>query len=143
MSSVSSIALSGLSVLREGLTALVKGRLDIAALMAVAVAGAFALGQWPEAAMVMTLFALAERIEARSVERARDAIRGLPTDCFFEMLDDRVKRRIRMVGGASDCHPRKLASESAAQGLHQPRFTDSRLALNQDDLTAALLAHLP
>ncbi|WP_018912905.1 cation-translocating P-type ATPase [Thiomonas sp. FB-6] len=74
---VLAVALSGLSVLREGLTALVKGRLDIAALMAVAVAGAFALGQWPEAAMVMTLFALAERIEARSVERARDAIRGL------------------------------------------------------------------
>ncbi|MDE2150948.1 MAG: heavy metal translocating P-type ATPase [Betaproteobacteria bacterium] len=74
---VLAVALSGLSVLREGFTALLRGRLDIGALMAVAVAGAFALGQWPEAAMVMTLFALAERIEARSVERARDAIRGL------------------------------------------------------------------
>jgi Cd2+/Zn2+-exporting ATPase len=35
------------------------------------------LGDWPEAAMVMVLFALAERIEALSLERARNAIRGL------------------------------------------------------------------
>ncbi|PMY04743.1 heavy metal translocating P-type ATPase, partial [Pseudomonas sp. GW460-13] len=33
--------------------------------------------QWPEAAMVMVLFALAERIEAASLDRARNAIRGL------------------------------------------------------------------
>ncbi len=74
---VAAVALSGLSVIREGFAALIRGRLDIGALMVVAVGGAFALGQWPEAAMVMTLFALAEHIEARSVERARDAIRGL------------------------------------------------------------------
>jgi Cd2+/Zn2+-exporting ATPase len=74
---VAAVGLSGLSVIREGFAALIRGRLDIGALMVVAVSGAFALGQWPEAAMVMTLFALAEHIEARSVERARDAIRGL------------------------------------------------------------------
>ncbi|GAO22078.1 heavy metal translocating P-type ATPase [Alicycliphilus sp. B1] len=49
----------------------------INALMSVAVAGAFAIGQWPEAAMVMALYSLAELIEARSVERARNAITGL------------------------------------------------------------------
>lgn len=71
------IALSGLDVLRKGLSALVRGRLDIAALMSVAVLGAFAIGQWPEAAMVMALYSLAEVIEARSVERARNAIASL------------------------------------------------------------------
>src|SRR5690606_2962862 len=35
------------------------------------------IGQWPEAAMVLVLFTLAELIEARSLDRARNAIRGL------------------------------------------------------------------
>ncbi|HZX51149.1 MAG TPA: heavy metal translocating P-type ATPase, partial [Pseudomonas sp.] len=34
-------------------------------------------GQWPEAAMVMFLFSVAELIEAKSLDRARNAIRGL------------------------------------------------------------------
>lgn len=71
------IALAGLSVLRKGLAALLRGRLDINALMSVAVLGAFVIGQWPEAAMVMALYALAELIEARAVDRARHAIAGL------------------------------------------------------------------
>ncbi|WP_082580268.1 heavy metal translocating P-type ATPase [Pelomonas sp. Root1444] len=71
------IALSGLAVFRKGLSALLHGQLNINALMSVAVAGAFAIGQWPEAAMVMALYSLAELIEARSVERARNAITGL------------------------------------------------------------------
>jgi Cd2+/Zn2+-exporting ATPase len=36
-----------------------------------------AIGSWPEAAMVMFLFTLAEVIEAKSLDRARNAIRGL------------------------------------------------------------------
>lgn len=71
------IALSGLSVFKKGLSALRNGQLNINALMSVAVIGAFLIGQWPEAAMVMALYALAELIEARSVERARNAIAGL------------------------------------------------------------------
>jgi Cd2+/Zn2+-exporting ATPase len=71
------IALSGLAVFRKGLAALLRGRLNISALMAVAVSGAFVIGQWPEAAMVMALYSLAELIEARAAERARQAITGL------------------------------------------------------------------
>lgn len=71
------IALAGSSVFRKGLSALARGRLNINALMTVAVAGAFLIGQWPEAAMVMALYALAELIEARAVDRARNAITGL------------------------------------------------------------------
>ena len=71
------IALSGLAVFKKGLLALGKGRLNISALMSVAVTGAFLIGQWPEAAMVMALYSLAELIEARSVERARNAVAGL------------------------------------------------------------------
>ncbi|MCA0177249.1 MAG: heavy metal translocating P-type ATPase [Proteobacteria bacterium] len=71
------IALSGLTVFRKGLVALARAQLNINALMSVAVSGAFVIGQWPEAAMVMALYSLAELIEARSVERARNAIASL------------------------------------------------------------------
>lgn len=71
------IWLSGFSVYRKGFAALRHGRLNINALMTVAVTGAFLIGQWPEAAMVMALYAIAELIEARAVDRARNAIRSL------------------------------------------------------------------
>lgn len=71
------IAFSGFSTYRKGLAALRRGQLNMNALMGVAVTGAFLIGQWPEAAMVMALYAIAELIEARSVDRARNAIKGL------------------------------------------------------------------
>jgi Cd2+/Zn2+-exporting ATPase len=45
--------------------------------MSLAVTGALALRLWPEAAMVMVLFAVAEFIEAKSLDRARRAIEHL------------------------------------------------------------------
>ncbi len=71
------ITLSGLGVYRKGLAALLRGQLGITALMTVAVTGAFLIGQWAEAAMVMALYAIAELIEARAVDRARNAIKVL------------------------------------------------------------------
>ncbi|MET3374050.1 Cd2+/Zn2+-exporting ATPase [Variovorax boronicumulans] len=74
---LAAIALAGLDTYKKGFAALVRGRLNINALMAVAVTGAFIIGQWPEAAMVMALYAIAELIEARAVDRARNAIQSL------------------------------------------------------------------
>ena len=74
---LAAIALAGLDTYKKGLGALRRGRLNINALMAVAVTGAFVIGQWPEAATVMALYAIAELIEARSVDRARNAIQSL------------------------------------------------------------------
>ena len=71
------ILLAGLGVYQSGVRSLLRGQLGISALMAVAVTGAFVIGQWPEAAMVMALYALAERIEERAVGRARHAIGAL------------------------------------------------------------------
>jgi Zn2+/Cd2+-exporting ATPase len=71
------IALGGRDTLRKGLQALLKRRLTMALLMSVAVIGALIIGQWPEAAVVIWLFGLAELIEALSLERARNAIRSL------------------------------------------------------------------
>jgi Cd2+/Zn2+-exporting ATPase len=72
-----SIALGGLGTYRKGWIALKNRNLNINALMSIAVTGALLIGQWPEAAMVMFLFTLAELIEARSLSRARDAIGSL------------------------------------------------------------------
>lgn len=71
------IGLAGLETYKKGMEALLRGKLNINALMAVAVTGAFFIGQWPEAAMVMALYAIAELIEAKAVDRARNAIKGL------------------------------------------------------------------
>nr|WP_230413152.1 heavy metal translocating P-type ATPase [Paraburkholderia antibiotica] len=71
------IASCGLTTYRKGWLALRNGNLNINALMSIAVTGAALLGQWPEAAMVMVLFTIAELIEARSLDRARNAIEGL------------------------------------------------------------------
>ena len=51
--------------------------LDINVLMLCAAAGAMALGQWSEAAAVVFLFAVAQALEARTLERARFAVRAL------------------------------------------------------------------
>src|SRR6185369_9635411 len=74
---VAAIGLAGLETYRKGLLALRRLNLNINALMTVAVTGAAILGQWPEAAMVMVLFAIAEMIEERSLDRARRAVEGL------------------------------------------------------------------
>jgi len=71
------IATCGLTTYRKGWIALRNLNLNINALMSIAVTGAALLGQWPEAAMVMVLFTIAELIEAKSLDRARNAIEGL------------------------------------------------------------------
>ena len=72
-----SILSGGLGTYKKGWIALKNLNLNINALMSIAVTGAVLIGQWPEAAMVMFLFTVAELIEAKSLDRARNAISGL------------------------------------------------------------------
>ncbi|OGS75000.1 MAG: heavy metal translocating P-type ATPase [Anaerolineaceae bacterium] len=72
-----SIATGGLGTLKKGWIALKNFTLNMNFLMSVAVIGALAIGEWPEAAVVIFLFALAELIETLSLERAKNAIKGL------------------------------------------------------------------
>lgn len=74
---VAAILACGVTTYRKGWIAVRNGNLNINALMSIAVTGAVLIGQWPEAAMVMFLFNVAELIEARSLDRARNAVRGL------------------------------------------------------------------
>ena len=67
----------GLFPARRALVAIRSRSLDINTLMVVAVAGALLLGEWLEAASVVFLFAVAQWLEVRTLERARQAIRAL------------------------------------------------------------------
>ena len=72
-----SIALGVGPIARRAWTSVRAAVLDINVLMLVAVAGAIALGEWGEAASVVFLFAFAQLLESRAMERARGAIRAL------------------------------------------------------------------
>lgn len=89
--SAGAVLLGGLPTLLKGLIALRTFTLNINFLMTIAVAGAFAIGEYPEAAVVVVLFAVAELIEQYSLERARNAVRALmemaPETAFVKQAD--------------------------------------------------------
>ncbi|MDR1656973.1 MAG: heavy metal translocating P-type ATPase [Deltaproteobacteria bacterium] len=69
--------LGGIPTWIAGWKSLFRFKLDIMALMSVAVTGAVLIGEFSEGALVLVLFALAEKLEERSVARARRAIASL------------------------------------------------------------------
>ena len=74
---ISSILIAGLPVIRKGILAARRFRLDINFLMTTAVIGALVIGEWIEAGAIIVLFALAEYLEAKSVVKSRKAIEAL------------------------------------------------------------------
>ena len=123
------VLLAGLCTYAKGLAALRRARLSISALMAVAVTGAFAIGQWPEAAMVMALYALAEHLEARAVDRARGAIARL-LDMAPAQAEVRVENGKSGQGGESGETWRKLPAAQVAPGSVIRAKPGARLALD-------------
>ena len=71
------IASGGVYPVRRALSALRLNALDMNVLMSIAVVGAIVIGEWLEAATVVFLFNLAQHLESRSMDRARQAIRTL------------------------------------------------------------------
>ena len=73
-----------------------RGSLDINALMVIAVIGAVAIGEFEEAAMVVSLFAAAQWLEAQSLDRARHAIGRLLDSAPVDVLirDHAGERRV-------------------------------------------------
>ncbi len=71
-------AIAGWPVARKGIaTTRATHRLDINALMTIAVIGAAFIGEWLEAATVVVLFSLGETLERTTMDRARRSIRSL------------------------------------------------------------------
>ena len=87
---------SGLTVGKRAWTSARNRVLDINVLMLVAVIGAVVIREWFEAATVIWLFALAQLLEARSMDRARGAIRALmdltPADALVRR--DGIEHRV-------------------------------------------------
>lgn len=110
--SLAAIALGGTATLHKGWIALRTLSLNMNLLMTIAVIGAALIGQWPEAAVVIWLFGVAEMIEAMSLDRARNAIRKLmdlaPETALLRQSDGRwaeVKADTVTIGGIVRVRP--------------------------------------
>jgi Cd2+/Zn2+-exporting ATPase len=132
------IASGGVYSLRRAIHAARSLALDINVLMLVAVCGAMALGEWSEGAGVAFLFALAQLLEARAMERARGAIRAL--------MDLAPADAIRIRNGVEE----RVGVDEVAIGdrvLVRPgekipldgRIADGRSAVNQAPVTGESL----
>jgi heavy metal translocating P-type ATPase len=71
------IVAAGFIFAREAVEGLRERKIGIELLMTVAIAGAAALGQWREAALVAGLYSISEALESYTIRRTRHAIRGL------------------------------------------------------------------
>jgi Cd2+/Zn2+-exporting ATPase len=90
-----SILTGGIYTARRAWAATRVMSLDINVLMLVAVVGAMIIGEWSEGASVTFLFAFAQILEARSMDRARNAIRALMDLTPPEAVVRRDGREIR------------------------------------------------
>ena len=133
----------GIPLARRALGAVRARAIDINILMSIAILGALAIGEWSEAATVVFLFALAQFLESRSMDRARHAIRALmdltPSEAVVvrEGGDERLpvdhvvvgdRLRIRpgdkipldgeVLSGASDVNQASITGESLPVAKH-------------------------
>jgi len=88
---LASILLGGAPVAVRGFREARNRSLGMNALMTISIGGAALLGEWAEAAAVVTLFALANMLEARSLDRARRAT--------VELFASSPERAVIRVGG--------------------------------------------
>jgi len=93
---LASVLLAGVPTARRAAASARAGVLDIYVLMMVAVVGAVALGEFSEAASVIFLFAVAQLLEARAMDRARGAIRALMDLAPAEALVRRHHHELRV-----------------------------------------------
>jgi Zn2+/Cd2+-exporting ATPase len=95
---LTAVLLGGREMLAKGWRAVRSLSLGINFLMTIAVAGAILIREWPEAAMVTVLFAIAEKIEAYALDRSRGAIRELmklSKDTAMVLMDDGSWKDVR------------------------------------------------
>jgi Cd2+/Zn2+-exporting ATPase len=91
---LAAILLGGFPVAIRGAREARSRSLGMNALMTISIGGSALLGEWEEAAVVVTLFALANHLEARSLDRARRATLDL-----FAAAPGRAVVRVGGVGG--------------------------------------------
>ncbi len=137
--SLAAVLAGGLETYKKGWIALKNRNLNINALMSVAVTGAMAIGEWPEGAMVMVLFALAELIEAASLDRARRAIGGLmemaPQTALVQKDDGEWEERAAARVGVGDIVRVRAGERIPLDGV----LTEGSSTVNQAPITGESL----
>lgn len=142
--SLVAIALGGIETLKKGWIALRTMSLNMNLLMTIAVIGAALIGQWPEAAVVIWLFGIAEMIEALSLDRARNAIRKLmdlaPETALVKQPDGRweeVKAETVVLGAQIRVRPgERIALDgvvvSGASAVNQAPITGESMPVEKN-----------
>ena len=129
---VAAVLSCGLTTYKKGWIAIRNGNLNINALMSIAVTGALFLSQWPEAAMVMVLFTVAELIEAKSLDRARNAIKGL-----MQLTPDRATVR-QEDGSWSDVAAKTVAIDAMVRVKPGERIAlDGKIVIGRSTINQA------
>jgi Cd2+/Zn2+-exporting ATPase len=99
---VASAVLGGIHPARRAISAIRSRTLDINVLMVIAVAGALVLGERAEGASVVFLFSIAQWLEMRTMERARQAIRALidlsPPEALVKRHGHEHRARVEDIG---------------------------------------------
>jgi Cd2+/Zn2+-exporting ATPase len=133
--SIAAVLTGGFETYRKGWIALRNRNLNMNALMSAAVTGAMAIGAWPEAAMVMVLFTLAELIETLSLDRARNAIRNLmamaPETATVRQLDGAWREVAAATVAVGSIVRARPGERIALDGI----ITAGRSAVNQAPIT--------
>lgn len=133
-----SILSAGLPTLKKGWIAIKNRTLNINFLMSLAVAGAVFIGEWPEAAMVVFLFAVAEAIEALSLEAARNAIKSL-TALVPETAEVNINGEWQAMSVATVAVGSRIRIRTGSRVPLDARVESGRAALNQAPITGESL----
>ena len=135
---VSTMILSGYSIAELGFRSLIRGSININLLITIASIGAFTIGHLEEAAAVVLLFNIAERLEDYAADRARNSIETLmelkpenatlrrdgkevtvsvqevlPGEVFVVRPGDRIPLDGVVIEGASSVNQATITGESA------------------------------
>jgi len=135
---VSTMVLSGYTIAELGVRSLIRGSININILITIASIGAFTIGHLEEAAAVVLLFNIAERLEDYAADRARHSIETLmelkpenatlrrdgvevtvpvqevlPGDVFVVRPGDRIPLDGAVIEGASSVNQATITGESA------------------------------
>lgn len=133
-----SILSAGLPTIKKGWIALRNMTLNIYFLMSLAAGGAIIIGKWPEAAMVIFLFAIAEAIEALSLERVRNAIKSLaamaPEFAEVKVADGWQEQAVTRVAIGS-----RIRIRTGSRVPLDARVESGRAALDQAPITGESL----